>query len=52
MLYLCEMSFRMLPFDTYWRLTQGIVLPCYVVAVFTGLGLLGIAVIQGWRCVL
>jgi hypothetical protein len=49
MLYLCEMSFRMLPLDTYWRLTHGVVLPCYVLAVAFGLVLLGIAVLQEWR---
>ncbi|XP_028411451.1 probable C-mannosyltransferase DPY19L3 [Dendronephthya gigantea] len=48
MLYLCEMSFRMLPLDTYWRLTEGVVFPCYVLAVFLGLVLLGIAVLQEW----
>jgi hypothetical protein len=49
MLYLCEVSFRMLPLDTYWRLNQGVVFPCYVLAVIVGLVLLGIAVLQEWR---
>lgn len=48
MLYLCEVSFRMLPLDTYWRLNQGVVFPCYVLAVIVGLVLLGIAVLQEW----
>ncbi len=49
MLYLCEMSFRMLPLDTYWRLIQGVVFPCYVLAVIVGLVFLGIALLQEWR---
>ena len=49
MLYLCEVSFRMLPVDTYWRLTEGVVLPCYIVALLVGLVFLGIAVLQDWR---
>ena len=51
LLYLCEMSFRMLPMDTYWRLTQGVVFPCYVIAVLVGLVVLALAVIEQWRFV-
>ena len=49
MLYLCEVSFRMLPLDTYWRLTQGVVFPCYVFALVFGLLLLALAVLHEWR---
>ncbi|XP_046864717.1 probable C-mannosyltransferase DPY19L3 [Xenia sp. Carnegie-2017] len=48
MLYLCKMSFRMLPVDTYWRLTEDVVFPCYVFAVVFGFTLLAVCVLEEW----
>lgn len=49
LLYLCDGSFQYLPADTIVRLTDGVVFPCYVIAVVVSLIVLAISVVLRWR---
>eukprot|EP00794_Sanderia_malayensis_P000566 gene566-1224_t len=49
LLYLCEGAFQYLPLDTFARLTEGIVFPCYVVAVAISLTILIASALLKWR---
>ena len=49
LLYLCEGAFNYLPLDTFARLTEGVVFPCYVVAMAASLALMAASVFAKWR---
>ncbi|XP_065057638.1 protein C-mannosyl-transferase DPY19L3-like [Rhopilema esculentum] len=48
LLYLCEGAFNYLPMDTFIRLTDGIVFPCYAAAMLVTLILLATSVLAKW----
>jgi len=48
LLYLCEGAFNYLPLDTFARLTEGVVFPCYVVAMAASLALMAASVFAKW----
>ena len=49
LLYLCEGAFNYLPLDTFTRLTEGVVFPCYAVAMAESLILMAASVFAKWR---
>lgn len=49
LLYLCIDAFGFLQFDTFERLTNGVVFPLYVVTHLGMLIILFVAVLQNWR---